>query len=172
MKKQVQLLLSVILLSSLFITSSCNNKLQTTIVVTDSEKSVCDTIYLDTATTYNAVAGQCDSTPLNTADGSLIDLVKLKNKQIKWVALSRDLIYCEFRQNLFKDTTHWRGPFKFGDTINISSKLRPDFNGKWVVHDCKAAKYHNHIDFLFDPQNNKPKLGIGKDFIITYSNDN
>jgi hypothetical protein len=171
MKKQVLLLLSVILLHSLFTLSSCK-KSQTTIFVIGSEKSAYDTIYLDTATTYNAVSSQCDSTPLNTADGSLINLWKLKNKEIRWVALSRDLIYCELRQTLFKDTNHWRGPFRFGDTINVSSKLRPDFNGKWVVHDCKAAKYRNHIDFLFDPQNNKPKLGIGKDFIITYSNDN
>lgn len=141
------------------------------IVVIGSEKSTYDTIHLDTATTYNAVSNQCDNTPLNTADGYLIDLLKLKNKQIRCVALSRDLIYCELRQQLFKDTSHWRGPFAFGDTIYISSELRPDFNGKWIVHDCKAAKYKNHIDFLFDPQNNKPKLGIGKDFKIIYDRE-
>ena len=44
-----------------------------------------------TLTTYNAVARQCDNTPLITADGTKIDVKKLKKGNIKYCAVSRDL---------------------------------------------------------------------------------
>ena len=45
-----------------------------------------------TVTVYNPVMEQCDSTPLITADNSEIDLKKLKQGKLKWVAVSRDLL--------------------------------------------------------------------------------
>ena len=45
-----------------------------------------------TLTTYNAVASQCDNTPLITADGTKIDMKKLKKGKIKYCAVSRDLL--------------------------------------------------------------------------------
>lgn len=129
----------------------------------------CDTIHLETGMTYNTTIAQCDSNPYGTADGSTIDPIKLKNQQIHWVALSRDLIWCEDRQKLFSDTTHWRGPIPFGATIFIKSKQNPQINGHWVVHDCKAPRYKSSIDFLMDASNNVPKLGIATDIkIINY----
>jgi hypothetical protein len=125
-----------------------------------------DTIHIDRATTYNAVASQCDNDPLTCADGSVINLTLLRKKQIRWVALSRDLISNEYRRTLYDNPNHWRGPIKFGDTIRIKSGKHPHLDGDWIVHDCMNARYSNSIDFLFDPMNNKPKLGIGRDIKI------
>lgn len=123
-------------------------------------------IALQRGTTYYTDSSQCSGSPNHTADGSIINNDALYNKKISWVALSRDLIYCEERQKLYKDTTHWRGEFKFGDTIVVSSKEFPHLNGDWVVHDCMSPKYKLSIDFLVHPVNNKPKLGVATDIKI------
>ena len=90
------------------------------------------------ATSYHPVEGQCDSTPLITADNSYIDLTLLKQGRIKWVAVSRDLL------------KRWGGCFNYGDTIYVfshESRLR----GAWVIRDCMKEGYVNKIDFLFSP---------------------
>ena len=125
-----------------------------------------DTTHLVLATTYNTTVAQCDSTPNKTADGSYIDPVKLRNKEIRWVALSRDLIWDDYRQTIFEDTTHWRGDWEFGDTIEVYSSKFPHLDGEWVVHDCKSDSCKMSIDFLMDPLNNRPKLGLGRDVKI------
>lgn len=109
-----------------------------------------DTIHIERATTYQPTTAQCDSDPLTTADGSEIDPNNLK----RWVALSRDLL------------SRWGGPFAYGDTLDIYSKDHPNLNGEWVVHDCMNARYEMSIDFLMSPEDNYPKLGIGKDIKI------
>jgi len=96
-----------------------------------------------TGTYYHAVAAQCDATPLITADNSKIDLVKLKDKKIRWVALSRDLL------------ARWGGPFNYGDTIRVSQGSEK-VNGLWVVHDSMNKKFKNHIDFLVHPSHKFP----------------
>jgi 3D (Asp-Asp-Asp) domain-containing protein len=111
-------------------------------------------IQLDRATTYNAVASQCDSDPLTTADGSRIDPDKLRDGKIRWCALSRDFI------------SRWGGLFDYGDTIQVGSFSSPQINGKWIVKDCMNKRYTNSLDFLFDSENNNPKLGVCKDLII------
>lgn len=88
-----------------------------------------------TGTYYNAVEGQCDATPLITADGSKIDLVKLKNREIRWVAVSRDLL------------SRWGGPFNYGDTIVIENKKK-ELCGRWVIHDTMNKRFKNRMDFL------------------------
>jgi hypothetical protein len=136
------------------------------IIVTEEVKKTVkyDTIHIDRATTYNAVVSQCDGDPLSTADGTKIDLQKLKNQEVRYVALSRDLIWDEKRQKLFPQADdNWHGFFEFGDTITVYSAEHPNLNGEWIVHDCMNARYMNSMDFLFDPINNKPKLGIGTD---------
>jgi hypothetical protein len=124
-------------------------------------------IELDRATTYNVDVEQCDNDPLTTADGSRIDTVALANGELRWCALSRDLIYDEERQKLHDyDTTIFRGFFLFGDTIVVESISSPQINGKWCVRDCMNKRYKRSIDFLFDPRNNKPKLGVCPDVRI------
>ena len=125
-------------------------------------------IELDRATTYYCNESQCDSDPFTTADGSVIDPVKLRNKEIRWCALSRDLIWDEYRQGIHEEG--FRGMYKFGDTILVLSKTCPQINGMWTVHDTMNKRYTNSIDFLIDPINNKPKLGVCEDVKILKPN--
>jgi hypothetical protein len=96
-------------------------------------------IQLDRATTYYCEESQCDSDPLTTADGSVIDVNKLKANELRWCALSRDLIWDEYRQTIHKQG--FRGFFEFGDTIVVKSNSNPQINGKWVVHDTMNKRY-------------------------------
>ena len=125
-------------------------------------------ISIDRATTYYCEASQCDNNPFTTADGSTIDPVKLRNKEIRWCALSRDLIWDEYRQGIHSEG--FRGIYEFGDTIIVYSKTCPQINGKWVVHDTMNKRYTNSIDFLIDPINNNPKLGVCEDVKILKPN--
>ena len=125
-------------------------------------------IQLDRATTYYCNVSQCDNDPFTTADGSVIDPIKLKNKEIRWCALSRDLIWDEYRQSIHAEG--FRGLFEFGDTIVVKSNSNPQINGKWVVHDTMNKRYKNSIDFLIHPNNNKPKLGVCDDVKILKPN--
>ena len=121
-------------------------------------------IEIDRATTYYCNVNQCDNDPFTTADGSIIDPIKLKNKEIRWCALSRDLIWDKYRQGIHAEG--FRGLYKFGDTIMVISKTCPQINGMWTVHDTMNKRYTNSIDFLIDPINNKPKLGVCEDVKI------
>ena len=69
-----------------------------------------------------------------TASGDRINYNKLKNFQIRWVALSPDM----FRQH----------GFKMGDVIEVISDQK-EIAGLWVVKDKTAEKHKKHIDFLF-----------------------
>jgi len=121
-------------------------------------------LHLDRATTYFCNEQECDNNPLTTADGSTINVEKLKKNRLRWCALSRDLIWDEYRQTIHKEG--FRGLFEFGDTIIVYSKTNPQINGKWVVHDTMNKRYTNSIDFLIHPSNNKPKLGVCSDVVI------
>src|SRR5688500_15195656 len=64
---------------------------------------------LDALTVYNPTARQCDRTPLVTASNSKIDKIKLQKQEIRWMALSRNLL------------KRWKGKFHYGDTVVIYS---------------------------------------------------
>lgn len=69
-----------------------------------------------TLTTYNPVKGQCDDTPLITADGTKIDLDKLKKGEIKYCAVSPDLLWClPFKTRLYIEG---HGVYEVRDTMN------------------------------------------------------
>jgi hypothetical protein len=94
-------------------------------------------------TYYNPVSGQCDDSPLITADNSKINLKGLKERDFRWVALSRDLI------------KRWGGPFDYGDTVYVhhsNSQVR----GLWIVHDCMNRRFRKRIDFLVHEKNSFP----------------
>lgn len=84
-----------------------------------------------TATYYNPVESQCSSNPLITADGSKINLKKLKEGKLRWIAISRDL-----REN-----------YKYGDIVIIESD---DYrlSGEWIVRDTMNSRFKMRIDFL------------------------
>ena len=85
-----------------------------------------------TVTVYNPVREQCDSNPLITADGQKINLRKLNNGSLKWVAVSRDLLKT----------------YKFGDKIRIRSEKYPEINGIYEVHDVMHKRHTLRIDIL------------------------
>ena len=68
-----------------------------------------------------------------TASGSRIDNTKLKNYEIRWVALSPDL---------------FNKGFRMGDTIEVNCDRVPKLNGKWVVKDKMGPRTRMKIDFL------------------------
>lgn len=86
-------------------------------------------------THYNPVPEQCDGDPLVTADGSLIDLVKLKDKKLKWCAVSRDI------WNLFPKKTKKR--------IHIEG------HGVYEVKDMTSARLKNTVDILLHPEDER-----------------
>ena len=79
-----------------------------------------------TLTTYNAVASQCDDNPLITADGTKIDLKKLKKGKIKYCAVSRDLLWC----------------------IPLGSIIHIEGHGYYEVRDTMNARFNHYVDIL------------------------
>ena len=79
-----------------------------------------------TLTTYNAVASQCDDSPLITADGTKIDLAKLKKGKIKYAAISRDLLWA----------------------IPLGSIIHIEGHGYYEVRDTMNKRFNHYIDIL------------------------
>jgi 3D (Asp-Asp-Asp) domain-containing protein len=79
-----------------------------------------------TLTTYNAVASQCDDSPLITADGTKIDMKKLKRGKIKYCAVSRDLLWC----------------------IPLGSVVHIEGHGYYEVRDTMNERFDHYIDIL------------------------
>lgn len=92
---------------------------------------------LETLTVYNPVKRQCDRTPLITASNARINVNKLKKKEVRWMALSRNLL------------KRWKGEFHYGDTVMITSG-DPEIDGLWVIQDNLNKRFKNRGDLLFD----------------------
>lgn len=86
-----------------------------------------------TVTVYNPVMEQCDSTPLITADNSEIDLKKLKQGKLKWVAVSRDLLE--------------NGVVKYGGRVKLECN-DPELRGIYYVHDTMNPRWEKRVDIL------------------------
>lgn len=89
------------------------------------------------ATKYNATINQCDGDPFTTADLSKIDKSKLHRHELKWIAVSRDLL----------------NQFRMGDIVEIKCD-NEKLNGEWEIHDLMNKRFSNRIDFLV-PLNDK-----------------
>ena len=85
-----------------------------------------------TVTTYNQTREQCDSTPNQTADGTIIK--PWKATEYRYVALSRDLL------------SRWGGPFEYGDYIIIEGTGKWD--GVYQVRDTMNPKWVKRVDIL------------------------
>lgn len=98
-------------------------------------------------TIYHAEARQCDNTPTITGDGSRIN--PFKASEHRWIAISQEMLDCEYRMRLLNDSTSalYKGKIEYGDTVWIKSPYKP-INGWWIVHDTKNKRYQNSIDFL------------------------
>jgi len=88
--------------------------------------------HIVTATVYNPVVGQCDDTPLITADLSKIDLEKLNKGELRWIAVSRNL----------------RKHYKYGSRVLLTFPDNPEMDGIYEVHDTMNIRYENYIDIL------------------------
>ena len=85
-----------------------------------------------TVTMYNPAKSQTDSTPNQTADGTIINPKKATT--YRYVALSRDLI------------ARWGGPFNYGDYVMI--KGTDGYDGIYQVRDTMNPKFINRVDIL------------------------
>lgn len=94
---------------------------------------------LDALTVYHPEKRQCDQSPLVTASNSKIDITELQNQNIRWMALSRDLL------------KRWKGDFHYGDTVLVTAG-DPQIDGLWVIKDTMNKRYKKRGDLLFDKQ--------------------
>lgn len=92
------------------------------------------TIYVR-LTHYHPVHSECHNNPLLTADGSKINLAKLKHGKIKWCAISRELL------PLFP-----KGKQK---------KVWIEGHGVYEVRDVTNKRIKNTIDILLHPSSDK-----------------
>ena len=88
-----------------------------------------------TLTCYRPLKGETDNDPLTTADGSKIDLKKLKNKEIRWCAISRDLLY------LFPK--------------NKPRRIYIQGYGEYYVKDVMNKRFNHRVDLLIHPNSDK-----------------
>ncbi len=92
---------------------------------------------LDTLTIYNPSSAQCDSDPLVTASNKKINLTKLKEGSIRWMAVSRDLL------------NRWGGRLNYGDTVELRAG-DSSIDGAWIIQDTMNKRFKNRGDLLFD----------------------
>ena len=85
-----------------------------------------------TVTMYNPSPEQTDSTPNETADGTIIK--PWLATQYRYVALSRDLL------------SRWGGPFEYGDYVVIEGT--DGWDGVYQVRDTMNPKWLKRVDFL------------------------
>jgi 3D (Asp-Asp-Asp) domain-containing protein len=92
-----------------------------------------------TASIYYPEIAQTDSTPLITADGSLIN--QKKPRKHRWVALSRNLL------------KKWGGVIDYGDSLRVKGISR-ELDGIYVVRDTMKRRLRNRVDILVGPEDN------------------
>jgi hypothetical protein len=134
---KILLLLSILLLSFNIVGE---NK------IIHTEYTYHELIYDDVwGTIYNPVVDQCNENPTITGDGSIINITTAS--ELRWIAISQDMLNCNYRSTLLKDDNRFNGKLRYGDTILIQSPHKK-INGWWVVRDAKNKRYSNSIDFL------------------------
>ena len=106
-----------------------------------------------TVTTYNPTRSQTDSTPNQTADGTIIK--PWMATQYRYIALSRDLL------------SRWGGPFEYGDYVVIEGT--DGWDGVYQVRDTMNTKWTNRVDIL--TTNSKFKYTNVKMYRYVKSND-
>ena len=79
-----------------------------------------------TLTTYNAVKSQCDETPDVTANGTKINYHKLKKGELKYCAISRNLLWA----------------------IPMNSIIEIEGYGIYEVVDKMNVRFNHYIDIL------------------------
>ncbi len=138
--------LYTILLFTFFILST--SMISESIDLNKNENNQYELLYDDIwGTIYHPVKIQCDKTPTITGDGSRINPIKASEH--RWIAISQEMLDCEYRQRLLNNPKSdlYRGKIQYGDTVWIDSDYK-EINGWWIVHDTKNSRYRSSIDFL------------------------
>lgn len=94
-----------------------------------------------TITCYNAVKSQCYGNPLITASGRRIDLQKLNRGELRYVAVSRDLLK----------------QYKYGDVVEVFIAEGHPYNGQWTVADTMHKRWSKKIDLLLSTKQKQGK---------------
>jgi len=84
-------------------------------------------------TIYNPVGNQCSGDPCTTADNSNISEKELKAGNLKWVAVSRDIL---------EETG-------YGKRVQIICESDPSLSGTYEIHDTMNKRHKNSVDILF-----------------------
>jgi 3D (Asp-Asp-Asp) domain-containing protein len=137
MKKKIQVILMILILVSwcAFAPEPKTKKKETKEITKTpkiSKKTKRVKYHTVRTTYYNPVKSQCDSDPLVTADGSEIDLRKLKKGNLKWLAISPDLL----------------PEYPLGTKVKITSKKYPKISGIYIIHDVMNPRFQYSIDVL------------------------
>lgn len=85
---------------------------------------------------YHPVKAECSGNPLITADGSKVNLHKLKQGKIRWCAVPRELL-CYFPKD--KPKRIWIEGY-----------------GIYEVHDVTSKRIKNTVDIMVHPANKNP----------------
>jgi len=99
-----------------------------------------ESFMIDTLTVYNPTQSQCDKDPLTTASNRHIDNRKLLKGEIRWMALSRDML------------RRWGGVLQFGDTLEVHADDAA-IDGFWVLQDTMNKRFRRRGDLLFHEKN-------------------
>jgi len=103
---------------------------QDTLLVTEEEIGE---VRIVTATYYNPVKEQCNSDPLITASGKEINIELLEKGELKWIAVSRDLLRI----------------YNYGDIVRITCDHDPSINGDYEITDTMHERFENTVDLLW-----------------------
>ena len=101
----------------------------------EEESEILGEVRYVTATYYHPVKAQTNSNPLITASGKKIDMEKLRTGELKWIAISRDLLRI----------------YKYGDVVRITCDHDPSINGDYMITDTMHPRFKATIDILFHP---------------------
>lgn len=156
-------LIFILAMTGMLMYSNKNPKVYAEKVSEDTYYEGIDSVSLIRTTYYNATVDQCDTEPFVTADGSKINIKELDQGELKWVALSQDLIKDEYKAGLYPGL--FNGKFSFGDTIHVYSEIDCTMNGDYVVRDVMNSRYRKSMDFLL-PVEHTIEFSSGNDFKI------
>lgn len=130
MKKSITILSAITLFNTCFM---IYNQHKTDSAIDDITKRLNSKIQVEvSATMYNAVEGQCDDTPLQTA--CMYKINPYKASEHKWIAVSRDLL----KKN--------GGHFEYGDKVVVKGAGNKD--GVYTVADTMNKRFKKKIDIL------------------------
>lgn len=85
-----------------------------------------------TVTVYNALPGQCNADYLTTASGRKIVKARLNEGELRWVALSRDLLE----------------KYPYGSAIYLDLGENNEYTGEYLVADTMNVRYTKCVDIL------------------------